>query len=210
MEGTHCDGFVSRWRWAILLAWLLAAGLMIGLVPQADPTLFEVVNFLPPQAPYSQALDAFQKAFPKSSALSEVVVIFERPGGALTPADLSAIGDVAAAIPKLQPNDKSDLLKGVTILTPADIPLQPNPLISPESPGGQAALIRMNATASKEHSAMLATPFGSNGRWFRRPSADLSVAGCQVAGRNCFLDFRPENGYSMHATENGRVDAWWV
>ena len=144
MEGTHCDGFVSRWRWAILLAWLLAAGLMIGLVPQADPTLFEVVNFLPPQAPYSQALDAFQKAFPKSSALSEVVVIFERPGGALTPADLSAIGDVAAAIPKLQPNDKSDLLKGVTILTPADIPLQPNPLISPESPGGQAALIRMN------------------------------------------------------------------
>ena len=147
MEGTHSDGFVSRWRWAILLAWLLAAGLMIALVPPGDPTLSEVDNFLPPQAPYSQALDAFRKAF-GSSSLSEVVVVFERSGGPLTPEDHRAIAGLAAAIPKLQPGDKPDLLKDVTVLSPDDIPLQPNPLVSPVSPTGQAALIRVSVPAN--------------------------------------------------------------
>lgn len=129
------------------MAWLLAAGLMIALVPPGDPTLSELDNFLPPQAPYSQAVDAFRKAF-SSSALSEVVVVFERSEGPLTSADRGAISGLAAMIPKPLPGDKPDLLKGITILAPDDIPLTPNPLISPVSGGGQAALIRVNVPAN--------------------------------------------------------------
>jgi RND superfamily putative drug exporter len=145
MEGTRCDGFVSRWRWAILLAWLLAAGLMIALVPPGDPTASELDNFLPPQAPYSQALDAFHKAF-SSSALSEIVVVFERSQGPLTSGDRLAI---AALAERIKPSgDKSGLLKGVTVLSPDDIPLEPNPLISTVSSNGQAALIRMSVPSN--------------------------------------------------------------
>ncbi len=148
MEGTHSDGFISRWRWAILLAWLLAAGLLIGFVPQGDPALSEVANFLPPQTPYSQALDAFAKAFPASNALSEVVIVFERPGGPLRREDLRAIADVAARISKPGPDAKAGLLRGVTVLAPDDIPLDPNPLVSPPSASGQAALIRLNVPSN--------------------------------------------------------------
>jgi RND superfamily putative drug exporter len=147
MEAAKSDGFISRWRWAILLAWLLVAGLMAALVPPGDPTLSEVDNFLPPQAPYSQALDAFRKAF-SSSSLSEVVVVFERSEGPLTAADRLAIAGLAGNIPKLQPGDKPELLKGVTILAPGDIPLKPNPLVSPASFNGQAALIRVSVPAN--------------------------------------------------------------
>ena len=147
MQSANFSGFLSRWRWIILLAWLLAAGTLIYFVPQPNPALYEAANFLPPTTPYSQAVEALQKAFPDSSSLSQIFVIFERPGGALTPKDDDTIQSVARLIPTPGSLASKDALQGVHVISPADIPrlFEPNPLLSSvSSDRGQAAIVMVD------------------------------------------------------------------
>jgi uncharacterized membrane protein YdfJ with MMPL/SSD domain len=155
------NGFVARWRWAILACWAGAAALLVALAPPSNPAAGEASNFLPPDAPYSQAIAAFERDFPASDSLSEIVVIFERSGRALRREDLEAIRRFAQQIPyppgriegadiEAGPGLPKGVLDDISVLAPADIPalLEPNPLISPLSSSGQAALVRVSVPSS--------------------------------------------------------------
>jgi RND superfamily putative drug exporter len=130
---------VYRWRWLILLAWLAVGAGLCALAPALDPGAHELASLLPTDNPYSQAADALQRSFPRSSGLSQAVVIFERANGKLLPTDFQAIESVAAAaIRPHPPQTAGSDLAGISIRSPASLPLPTNPL---KSPDGHAALV---------------------------------------------------------------------
>ena len=78
-----------RYRFLILVAWVVGAGLAAGLAPSlAGAGSSDQSTFLPPDAPSSQARDALERAFPGSTSASSASITFERPGG-LTEDDLA-------------------------------------------------------------------------------------------------------------------------
>jgi len=142
----------------ILLAWVVAAGLMVALVSPPDPSGQEARSFLPENSPFSLAMAQFEESFPDHAGLSWAIVIFERRDGKLTSADRAVIHETARRI--LRPADGDshrDDLVGVRVQQPADyapLPWQPslglprNPLVSPITPDGQAAILRVQIPAN--------------------------------------------------------------
>jgi RND superfamily putative drug exporter len=130
---------VYRWRWLILLAWLAVGAGLCALAPALDPGAHELASFLPTDNPYSQAANALQRSFPRSSGLSQAVVVFERANGKLLPTDFQVIESVAAAATRPHPPQTAGSdLAGISVRSPASLPLPTNPL---KSPDGHAALV---------------------------------------------------------------------
>ena len=130
---------VYRWRWLILPAWLAVGAGLSALAPVLDPGAHELASLLPADNPYSQAADALQRSFPRSSGLSQAVVVFERADGRLLPTDFQAVESVAAAAAMPHPPQTAGSdLAGISIRSPASLPLPANPL---KSPDGHAALV---------------------------------------------------------------------
>jgi len=128
-----------------LAGWAAAAVGLGVLAPVPDPAANEPENFLPASSDHVRAAGALAECFPDSSGLSEAVVVFERPGGKLTPRDLRRIESVAAAIRRPRPpRVRKDDLAAVTVRSPASIPLPVNPLKSDDA---GAALIIVNIPA---------------------------------------------------------------
>jgi len=100
-------------------------------------------------------MSQFRDAFPNHAGYSRAVVIFERKGGPLTKADRRIMSEVARRIDQ-PPSSSPELLDGVRIASPDDLPLPStgggflprNPLISQPSPDGQAGIIRVLIPAS--------------------------------------------------------------
>ncbi len=137
---------VYRWRWLILLAWLAVGAALCALAPGLDQASHEPASFLPPDDPYTQAAAALQKSFPRSSGLSQAVVIFQREAGKLSSADFQAIESVAAAIARPRPpRTAARDLAGISIRSPASLPLPTNPF---KSPDGHAALVIVDVPSS--------------------------------------------------------------
>jgi RND superfamily putative drug exporter len=137
---------VYRWRWLILLAWLAGGAGLCALAPVLDPAAHELASFLPTGDPYSRAADALQRSFPRSSGLSQAVVVFERAGEGLSPTDFQAIESVAAAIARPQPpRTAPGDLAGVWVRSPACLRLPTNPF---KSPDGHAALVIADVPAN--------------------------------------------------------------
>jgi len=136
---------IYRWRWLILLSWLgVGAGLCVT-APRLDPASHEPDSFLPADSDYSRAADALRESFPHSSGLSQAVVVFERAAG-LTPADLAAVEAVAASIARARPPITTGRdLEGISVRSPAGLPLKTNPL---KSPDGAAALVIVDVPAN--------------------------------------------------------------
>ncbi len=144
---------IIRFRWLVLVGWIALAGVLVWL--SAGRGLEnEIHNFLPPDAPHSQALSALRRDFPDNSGLSQTVLVFERPDGVLTGTDLAAIEAVASTLD--EPSDKAsaDELAGMSIRTPSDLDLRnpltgrqvgPNPMVSRD---GQAALVVVDIPAN--------------------------------------------------------------
>ncbi len=135
------------------MGWLLAAALLVWLVPEAPVYDEQDLQFLPESSDYIRSLRASQEAFPDSSSVSEATIIFERPGGALTPADLVAIERLAGRITS-EPTHTADAeeLAELTVRSPGsipnphlpivDTPIFQNPLLSRPGPEqGQAAIV---------------------------------------------------------------------
>jgi len=136
---------VYRFRWVLLAGWLAAAGLG-ALAPRLDPAANEPAEFLPDDCDHSRAVAALRECFPHSTGLSEAVVVFERRDGRLTPEDRRTVEAVAAAIGRADPPRTREAdLAGVTVRSPASIPLPANPLLAPD---GRAALIVANVPAT--------------------------------------------------------------
>ena len=116
----------------------------MGVAP-TDPARSEPESFLPEWTAYRKAAAALKESFPNSSGLSQVAVVFERRGGPLTGEDLAAVERIARQIPlpRTGPAGREDLA-GINVRSPQSIPLPRNPLISPHSNAGQAALIVVN------------------------------------------------------------------
>lgn len=137
---------IYRLRWLILLAWLGVGAALSVIAPRLDPAAHEPASFLPADNEYSRAADAIAESFPKSSGLSQVVVVFERTDAGLSRADLAAVEAVAGAIREARPPITTQRdLEGIAIRSPADLPLKTNPL---ESPDGKAALVIVEVPAN--------------------------------------------------------------
>ncbi|MEI7836875.1 MAG: MMPL family transporter, partial [Planctomycetota bacterium] len=145
-------GFMYRWRWMVLSAWVAGGAAMVLFVPKVDPTANEAESFLPEETKSRQAEIEFRKHFPASSGLSEAVAVFERPEGKLTSQDLQAIDAVAARV-RVMPSDpvKAKELEGIVVRSPGwlkdrlRIAPESNPLISRD---GQAALVTVSSPAN--------------------------------------------------------------
>ncbi len=123
------------------MAWICVAGALALLVPAGDATLGESAELLPPTTPVHRGIEELAKHFGDKSALSSVVVVFERSDSALSAKDLADIESVAKQIAKPAGNPAfPDEMRSVSIRTPAAFALagKGNPLISED---GRAALI---------------------------------------------------------------------
>ncbi len=140
---------VYRWRIWVLLLWALGAVALWLAVKPVDPLASEATTYLPPDMPSQRAMAVLQQHFPNAGGLSEGVVVFERPSGPLTPQDFEAIEAVKRGILRDSRGKGGAFdLNGVTVRSPADIPLATNPLVSPVGPSGQAALVLVNIPAN--------------------------------------------------------------
>jgi RND superfamily putative drug exporter len=143
--------FVLRFRWMIVAAWLLAAGLLVALVPEPDPSANELRSFLPDDMPSRRAAARLGEAFPRESGLSEAVVIFERRDGELSPGDMAAVARVAEGLRREA--GRSGALSGATVAAPADLAYLEemglrNPTVSRGGEAGQAAIVAVRLPAS--------------------------------------------------------------
>ncbi|HOF17776.1 MAG TPA: MMPL family transporter [Phycisphaerae bacterium] len=138
-------------RWVTVAAWFAAAAALIAFAPR-EPQGEEPESFLPDDAPVRRAQALLRQAFPQRSGLSEAAVVFERHGRALDTDDLGAIERFADRLrAQAGAEREGGTLAGVTVRSPASvavpkIPLVgldtvPNPLVSPASDRGQAALV---------------------------------------------------------------------
>ncbi|MDY6913789.1 MAG: MMPL family transporter [Planctomycetota bacterium] len=131
---------IFRFRWAVIAAWAAAVVLLALTVPAPDPAANERATLLPDETDYGKATRAFQNCFPSNSGLSEAVVVFERTGRRLTPADLDLIEQIARRIRLPAPPEitRADLRR-VTVRSPRSVALPKNPLTG--KPLGQNPLI---------------------------------------------------------------------
>jgi len=137
-----------RWRRLVLAVWLAGTAALAVFGPGIDPSANEQTSFLPADSPHSQAVAAMRREFPASSGLSEAVVVFERRNGPLTAADLAVIEDVAGRIARPGRIAGADDLAGIRVRSPGSFVLQANPLKSPPSADGQAALTIVSIPAN--------------------------------------------------------------
>jgi putative drug exporter of the RND superfamily len=143
--------FVTKYRWPILIAWLLAVALAIGLKPDANAARKEPTSFLPADTPTRTAVSELTKHFGHTVGLSEAVIVFNRSDGELTGEDDAAISKFARRVTKpseelLGPED----LDGVSFRSPDSMPVprQSNPYIAAPNGTGQAALVKINIPAN--------------------------------------------------------------
>jgi len=143
--------FVTKFRWLILAAWLLAVALAICLGPKEGSARKEPTSFLPADTPTRVAVKKLTDHFGHTVGLSEAIVVLKRGGGLLTDDDYRAIKKLADRIAK--PSDElsgPEDLDGVSFRSPGAIPVPPqsNPYIATATPNGQAALIKINIPAN--------------------------------------------------------------
>ncbi|MEW6226028.1 MAG: MMPL family transporter, partial [Chloroflexota bacterium] len=88
--------FTYRYRYAIVVAWLVgAAGSVLFAPSLATQGMTDQAAFLPPGSESAQARRALEAAFPGATATSSATLSFTRDGG-LTDADRAYIADTAA------------------------------------------------------------------------------------------------------------------
>ncbi|MBI5726117.1 MAG: MMPL family transporter [Planctomycetes bacterium] len=141
---------IIRFRWPVLILWIILACALMFLAPVPDPARTERVSFLPPDCPSRIALEAMQQCFTGSSGNSEAAVIFERIDGKLTPADRAKIEEVAQAIGRPDQKASAGDLAGTNVRSPASVEIKlpftgrelvANPMVSKS---GQAAIVMVS------------------------------------------------------------------
>jgi RND superfamily putative drug exporter len=90
---------VIRRGWVIVVAWLaLAAVLHHYAPPWEQVSRDDNVRFFPPGYPSVVGQDLLELGFPRDAASSQVVLVYDRPGGRLADSDLAYVDQEAAGL----------------------------------------------------------------------------------------------------------------
>ncbi|MDG3003087.1 MMPL family transporter [Paludisphaera mucosa] len=85
-------GLVQRRSWVVLLLWISATALLFLYAPRwEDVTKDDDVRFFPRDYPSVVGQELLERGFPRDASSSQVVFIFERPAGPLSPEDLAYV-----------------------------------------------------------------------------------------------------------------------
>ena len=90
-------GFVVRRPWWVILAWVVAAGVVIGFAPKLTSSSDEA-SFLPDSYESIRASDARDAAFPQAENVGAVIVFQRTDGKPLTPADSARVDAISASL----------------------------------------------------------------------------------------------------------------
>mgnify|MGYP001767679715 FL=1 len=72
----HLGKFVTKYRYAVILAWLALAGGLIAIAPDLEAvSSTDQADFLPADAPFVHAEAVLKEAFPQSAASSSIVIV---------------------------------------------------------------------------------------------------------------------------------------
>src|SRR3954452_18182313 len=89
---------VQRYSWLVILAWGIAAYALFRFAPPWDQvTKDDDVRFFPRDFPSVIGQELLERGFPRDAASSQLVLVYERADGPLSPADFAAGEDRAGA-----------------------------------------------------------------------------------------------------------------
>ncbi len=130
--GMRIGTTIFRFRWQVVVLWLVAMAALLLLVPSADSTASLTRDLLPPDSPFYRALDEYAERFGDKSGKSEIVVVLERADAALTPRDLSDAEEIGRRLIDPKVGEDPRLLHDTTLHTPKSLEMMGsrNPLIS--------------------------------------------------------------------------------
>ncbi|MGC0418863.1 MMPL family transporter [Embleya sp. AB8] len=111
--------FVVRRPWWVILAWVIAAGLVIGLAPKLTSSTDEK-SFLPKSYESVRASDLRNQSFPQQENVGAMIVFQRADGKPLTPADSALVARISAA-------ESARRIKDVLAVTPGQV--SPNGLV---------------------------------------------------------------------------------
>ncbi len=137
---------VVRRGWAVVAAWVAIAGALYWAAPPWDSiSRDDNVRFFPAGFPSVIGQDLLERGFPRDAASSQVVLVYERPRGKLTEADLAYVERAAADFYKFAGENRALGLKKIdTHRTPVVGPR----LVGNAKDGSQAVLtiVSLNGT----------------------------------------------------------------
>jgi len=129
---------VQRRSWLVLLAWVSATTLLFLYAPRWDEvTKDDDVRFFPRDYPSVIGQDLLERGFPRDAASSQVVFVFDRKTGPLSPDDLAYVEKHAADFYRWSEGDPT---LGVKKLDTHRSPVIGPRLIGTAPDGGQAVL----------------------------------------------------------------------
>src|SRR5689334_18327711 len=89
--------FVVRHPWWVIVAWLVAGGLVIALAPKLTATTDEA-SFLPKDYESIRAIAVQQAAFPQATTPDALIVVEREDGAPMTDADSTTVAGFATNI----------------------------------------------------------------------------------------------------------------
>ena len=88
---------VQRHSWFVILAWGIGAYALFHYAPPWDQvTKDDDVRFFPRNYPSVIGQELLERGFPRDAASSQLVLVYERPDGPLTPSDFTVVEERAS------------------------------------------------------------------------------------------------------------------
>jgi RND superfamily putative drug exporter len=189
---------VTRRGWAVVLAWLALAGLLIGVAPKwASVSRDDDVRFFPAGYPTVVGQELLERGFPNDVSSSSFVVVVERRDGALNVEDLAYLDRLSDTLAALRESEPELGIKSVTDRrTPI---IGPRLIASAPRNGGQAALINvaLKATYVSKRARLTVDRFGEVLADYPPPPAGLTLATTGSAAV----------GHDMNTASNSSIEA---
>ncbi len=190
---------VVRRGWVILAAWGVFTAILYLAAPNWDQvTRDDNVRFFPEGYPSVVGQDLLETGFPRDASSSQVVLVYERPGGKLTEADLVFVDQDASSLYAFASKVPSLGLKKIdTHRTPV---VGPRLVSQPSAKGGQAVLtiVSLNSTHLAKSTRLAVDKM--EGFLSQRPAPpeglSKSMTGSAVVGR----DMNTASNSSIHNT----------
>jgi putative drug exporter of the RND superfamily len=144
---SNLSRFVIRRPWFVIVAWLVVTAGLHHLAPRWEQvTKDDDVRFFPPGSLSVVGHDLLERGFPSDASSSQLVLVYERKHGRVTPDDLRFIDDVAN---KLYDLGQSQPELGIRKLDRHSTPVI-GPRLIGSSPDGQAqavlTIVRLDGT----------------------------------------------------------------
>src|SRR5438552_473601 len=91
--------FIVKWRWWVLLTWVVAAVLIVSLSPKLSSVESnDQSSFLPKTYESIKAFDVAGKVSPEAKDATDIIVFKAKSGQPLTAADQQAVKTIVTAV----------------------------------------------------------------------------------------------------------------